>query len=470
MNSSLQENQRFNNFLERVQQHLGDCVRTGTVEAYNCTASLRDVRSAALFNGVMHSKAPIQSNNPFDLTVALILQGRRSVEFSLENMSFSAFEQNLEFAISQSAELEHCTSLRKQDSYPKIRLASAEMLALFSNGEVAVKLIDVLSMTDQLAAVVSHPRLMNREIAASFSLSRKVYFDSTGNSASEESATCSVYCAFALEDSSESHSDIFGVLPSSDDLKNIVDDAAKNLLRSQVRPLSGDEHLPVYLTHKAVIELIDQLVVPNLETRALIDKTGAWELDRVGEVVIRGLTIEDNPHVECSPFSSVFDFEGTATLPVKIMSEGRLVHPLMTSSLLAEVENLRPDWAGRFKLTGHAISPMDTAYTNVHFQLHCPPLKDLSQLAYIQIQNLTGMSLDPLTGQFALDADGAKVFESGKLKYSTSLTLRGNFFEALVHHSTQVGVQQRLHNQWAPSLFTSALSCVSKELAQTFEE
>lgn len=470
MNFSQTENDIFNEFLKKVEKHLSDCVGSGIAFAFSCTASLRDVRSAALFNGVMHSKAPMQVNNPFDLTVTLILRGRRSVEFSLECMSISLFLQQLEFAISQSAELEHCTTLRKQSGYPQIKLASGDLLHLFSGGGVSEKLIDVLSTTDNYAARVSHPRLMNREIAASFSLNKKVYFDSTGNEAVEDSATCSVYCAFALEDSSESHSDVFGVVPSAEDLQNIVDDAARNLLRSQVRPLSGDEHLPVLLSHKAVLELFDQLVLPNLETRALLDKTGAWELDRIGEVVIQGLTIEDNPHIECSPFSSVFDAEGTATHPVKIMSEGRLVHPLMTSSLLAEVENMRPDLAGRFMLTGHAVSPVDTNYTNVHFHLHCPPLTDLSERSYIQIQNLTGMSLDPLTGQFALDSDGAKVFESGQLKYSTSLTLRGNFFEALVHQSTRAGPSQRLYNQWAPCLFTSALSCVSKELAQTFEE
>jgi predicted Zn-dependent protease len=212
------------------------------------------------------------------------------------------------------------------------------------------------------------------------------------------------------------------------------------------------------------------LILPNLETRALLDKTGAWEFDNVDTSVLPGLTIEDNPHLEQSPFSAVFDFEGTPTKPIKIMKSGVLVHPLMTSSLLVEVESLYPQWKGRFQLTGHADSANSTSFTNLFFRVEKPPLPDLSKLSYIQIQNLTGMSVDPLTGQFALDADGAKVIENGKLMYPTSLTLRGNFFDALKHPSTRAGSLERHFNTWTPSLFTEALSCVSKELAQNFED
>ncbi|NBW80505.1 hypothetical protein EBR21_02010, partial [bacterium] len=303
-----------------------------------------------------------------------------------------------------------------------------------------------------------------------FSRCDKIYFDSVNNCAQEISASCSASCSFSLEDTVESHHDVFGSIPHEVELASIVELAAKNITRSAVMPLGSDAGLPVYLTYKAVIDLLDQLVMPNLETRSLIDKTGAWDLEQVGEIVVGGLSIEDNPHVEGSPFSSYFDSEGTATRPVKILSEGRLVHPLMTSALLEEVLELHPDWRGRFELTGHAEGANSTSFTNVFFHLAAPPLEDLGGESYIQIQNLTGMSLDPLTGQFALDADGAKVFEKGVLKYSTSLTLRGNFFHALTDKSTRVGPMARQFNQWAPALYTRALSCVSKELAQTFEE
>lgn len=457
-------------FIPAIREHLEACRLKGTIEGYVCTVSQKQVQSASLFNGEKHSKAPLQVNTPFEVVVSLLLSDERSVGFTLESVSIPMFIRQVEFALSQAVKLEHRIQLRKQSSYPQIRLASDELLQLFSGGELSRTLLRILETTDRFAAKVSHPRLMSREILCAFARGDKFYFDSEGNFAQESSASCSVSCSYSLEDSSESHFDVFGILPTEKDLQDIVDVASKNLVVSDVRPLLDDASLPVVLTHKAVMDLLDQLVIPNLETRTLIDKTGAWDLGHIDKTVIRGLTVEDNPHLEGSPFSSIFDFEGTPTQAVKIVDNGRLVHPLMTSALLQEVEELHPEYAGRFKLTGHAETSMSASYSNLIFHLDSPPLDDLKSRSYVQIQNLTGMSIDPITGQFALDSDGAKVFENGRLKYSTSLTLRGNFFQALAHDSTRVGPLERHYNQWAPSLFTTALSCVSKELAQTFEE
>lgn len=460
----------FLEFIHKTREHLELLVRSGVLDGFFCTAQRRDIRAVSLFNGEVHSKAPLQVNTPIELGVSLLLPNERSVGFTVESVSMDMFVRQLEFALTQAVRLEHRVQLRRQDKYPSIKLASEELFDLFSNGQLAETILRVLRKTDEHAAKIKHPRLMNREISVSFSHSDKIYFDSTGNFAQELAASSSVSCSFSLEDTSESHFDVFGSIPTDKEIQNIVDLAAKNLIQSGVRPLEKEAHLPVLLTHKAVIDLLDELVLPNLETRALIDKTGAWELDHVGQVVVKGLSVEDNPLLEGSPFSSLFDFEGTPTRSVKIVDRGLLVHPLMTSSLLEEIEELRPEWKGRFDLTGHAVSSISASFTNLQYRLDCPPVGDLSQESFIQIQNLTGMSLDPLTGQFALDADGAKVFEKGVLKYSTSLTLRGNFFQALIDEGTRMGATERHYNQWAPSLFIRTLSCVSKELAQTFEE
>lgn len=456
--------------LSLMQDHLQSCLRLGLLEGFFCTCTQSEVYTAALFNGEQHSKAPMQKNGPVDLEVTLLLPGERSASFSLASLSMSLFSRQLEFALSQSVPLEHRMKLSKHSVYPKIKLASDELISSFSTGSISKILTSALETTESYAAQIQHPRLMNREVSVTFSRSKKIYFDSIENRAEEISASCAISCSFSLEDSNEYYSDCFAHLPDENELKNVVELAAKNLLRSQVKPLAKDAPLAVYLTPKAVIHLLDELVLPNLETRTLIDKTGAWELSQIGEVVARGLTIEDNPHLEGSPFSTLFDFEGTPTQPVQMMSEGRLVHPLMTSSILQEVVQLHPEWSDRFRLTGHAMSANETSMTNVFFKFDRPALVDLSQESFVQIQNLTGMSVDPLTGQFALDADGAKVYEKGQLKYSTSLTLRGNFFHALEHKDTRVGPYERSYNQWAPGLLTYGLSCVSKELAQTFED
>lgn len=457
-------------FIETAGSLLNSRLHSGQIEGFACTSYLREVHTAALFNGEMHSKAPVQRNTPFEIQVSLILPDERSVGFSLGAISVPLFNKMLDFALGQAVKLEHRIKLRRQERYPDFRLSSDRLLALFRDGNGSEALLQMIEKLERHAARISHPRLMNRETGVSFSFCDKTYFDSAGNHAQEISASCSADCTFALEDTTESHSDVFGDLPDDHELKEVVDEAAKNLILSKVQPLESDSQLPVLLTHKAVIDLLDQLVMPNLDTRTLIDKTGAWELDHIGQVVLDRLSIEDNPHLEGSPFSSFFDFEGTPTSPVKILSDGKLQHPLMTSALLDEIEELRPDWKGRFALTGHAESVNSASFTNVIYRLDCPALDSALAGSYIQIQNLTGMSLDPLTGQFALDAEGAKVFIAGSLKYSTSLTLRGNFFQAISHASTRTGALERHYNQWAPSLYTRALSCVSKELAQNFEE
>jgi predicted Zn-dependent protease len=402
-------------FTKEVQSHLDACQRSGIIEGYVCTATHRRVYAATLFNGMRHTKGPLQENRPFHLDVSLVLPNRRGVGFSMEALSMPLFVHQLEFALAQAVELRHRIQFKKQESYPELQMASHELLQCIEEGNAGSLTTRLLEQTDTLAALVEHPRLMNREVSVSISMSRRSYCDSAGNVAKENSAACSVMVAFSLEDSSESHSDLFGSLPTAKELKDIVDEASKNIVRTAVRPLEIGSHLPVLLTHKAAGDLFDQLVIPNLEVRALLDKTGAWEFADLDKAVIPGLTIEDNPHLKQSPFSSVFDFEGTPTTPVEIMKSGALVHPLMTSALLAEVESEFPQWQGRFRLTGHADSATSTSHTNLFFRVEKPQLPVLSQVSYIQIQNLTGMSVDPLTGQFALDADGAKVIVNGRV-------------------------------------------------------
>ncbi|MEY4066327.1 MAG: hypothetical protein RIR26_2535 [Pseudomonadota bacterium] len=457
-------------FAQSIREHLNECAATGVIEGFVCTLNKRCVYAASLFNGLRHSKGPLQENRPFQLEVSLVMPGGRGVGFTLESVSFKLFLHQLEFALSQSVKLQHRLSLKKQESYPSLPLASEELLHLFENDGAAAETSRILDEVDVLASQVKHPRLMNREVSVSLASHLRMYFDSVGNHAEERSAACSAMVSYALEDSGESHSDLFGKLPRPEELCALVEEAAKNITRTAIKPLGEHASWPVLLTHKAVGDLFEQLVLPNLETRALLDKTGAWSFEDCGTELIPALTIEDNPHLQDSPFSAVFDFEGSPTQPVQIVTSGVLLHPLMTSALLAEVESTYPERQGQFHLTGHADSAVSTSHTNLFIRLEMPPLPDLSSASYVQIQNLTGMSVDPLTGQFALDSDGAKVFVDGRLAYSTSLTLRGNFFEALKQSNSCAGPMVRHFNVWTPSLFTHALSCVSKELAQTFED
>ena len=457
-------------YTESVKAHLKSCVQSGVIEGFVCTIMTRTSFGGTFYNGLPHSKGPTQENRPFQLEVSLLLRGQMGVSFSVETLSYSLFIQQLEFSISNAVSLRHGMSFRKQKSYPHLSLISKDLIQCFDSGGTVQEVRRILVETELSASRVSHPLLMNREVSVSLSRTQREYFDSADNNAIEDSADCTVMVSYSLEDSGESHFDVFGHLPSADEIQGIVNEASRNIIPSKVRPLDTQVQLPVLLTSKAVADLFDQLVLPNLETRTLLDKTGAWDFLQMEKSLLSGVTIEDNPHLEHSPFSAVFDFEGTPTEPVLIMSDGCLLNPLMTSSLLAEVESEYPQWMGRFRLTGHADGPSSTTHTNLFIRINRPSMPELAKLSYIKIQNLTGMSVDPITGQFALDADGAKVYAGGVLSYSTSLTLRGNFFEAISSAETRVGDASRHYNCWTPSLLTTSLSCVSKELAQDFND
>lgn len=457
-------------FIRQVKLHLDSCIGSGVVEGFVCTAMTRNSYSGTLYNGASHSKGPTQENHAFQLEVSVSLSGQKGVSLTIESMSYSLFILQLEFALSHAVLLRHGMSFRRQDSYPQLSLISESLLNCYKSGSAVKEVQRILCETEHHASMITHPLLMNREVSVSLSRTQREYFDSVGNSAVEDSADCTVIVSYSLEDSGESHFDLFGHIPTADEIRGVVSEASRNIIQSKVQPLDSQVQLPVYLTSKAVADLFEQLVLPNIETRTLLDKTGAWDFSKLDEELLTGVTIEDNPHVEHSPFSGVFDFEGTPTQPVVIMANGRLDHPLMTSALLAELESEFPQWKGRFRLTGHADGPGSTIYSNLYIRVNQKPLPDLSRMSYVQIQNLTGMSVDPITGQFALDADGAKVFVEGALSYSTSLTLRGNFFDAVTNSETCVGELSRHYNCWTPSLLTNALSCVSKELAQNFEE
>ncbi|MEY2986481.1 MAG: hypothetical protein RJB13_2 [Pseudomonadota bacterium] len=457
-------------FAEAVRAHLKECVQSGVIEGFVCTIMTRMSFGGTLYNGNPHSKGPTQENRPFQLEVSLLLCGQKGVSFSVETLSFNLFIKQLEFSISNAVVLRHGMRFRKQKAYPCLSLISEELVHCFDSGKAVQEVQKILAETEKSASCVSHRLLMNREVSVSLSRTRREYFDSADNNAIEDSADCTVMVSYSLEDSGESHFDVFGRLPSSEEVHGIVLEASRNIIPTKVRPLDTDVQLPVLLTSKAIADLFEQIVLPNLESRTLLDKTGAWDFSQLDKTLLSGVSVEDNPHLEHSPFSAVFDFEGTPTEPVSVMSEGCLVNPLMTSSLLAEVESEYPQLTGRFKLTGHADGPSSTTHTNLFIRINRPSMPELSNMSYIKIQNLTGMSVDPITGQFALDADGAKVFVDGVLSYSTSLTLRGNFFEAVSNTDTSVGELSRHYNYWTPSLLTTALSCVSKELAQDFKD
>lgn len=465
-------------FRRSLQAMLESLRAAGRVQAFVVNGAFKTEFASVLFLGLRHTKAPEQTSERFEASVYLECDGGRAVTLDLGTSDLSLVASRLERAVSLAMPLKHRPVLRKHEGYPDIPLASAELLELMRSGNAAAVAARLASGLEERAKRVSHPRLMSREVHATVNQVERFYFDSMKNEGIESSAFCSLNSVFWLRDTTEDGSDVVGSLPTDADLDTLVNEASRNITASEVRkfvPRAEGGGPLVLLTPKAFLTLLDDLVLPNLEARTLLRKTGAYEVEHIGSRVLGRLSLRDNPHLPYSPFSSCYDSDGTPTKPVTIVENGVLLHPLFTGATLAELEAEHPELAGRFALTGHAIGLDVTSHTNLDVALEgvaAIPLEDALQRApqVVVVGNLTGMSVDPLSGQFALDADGAKVHEGGTLAYSTSFTLRGNIKEVLVDCLAVVLPRERVFNRFAPGVLTSVLTCVPKELAAEFDE
>lgn len=463
-------------FVEKLQAFLAEEVLARRLSFFVCNVTARSESVSTFINGARHSKAPNQSNILCEVDLNFRLAENEAAALTFSGFDFDSFKTHYARARILAFPLAHHSSVRKHKEYPQLQLASAELLAALGREGGARELAQIAAQLDGAAAKVTHPHLMNREVSTSLSLARRSYFDSAGNVASEELASCGLTCVFNLRDSSEYASDALGVLPTEEDCQKVVAEASKTLQNVETKSLEKGVDYVVCLTPKALISLVSDLVLPNLEVRSILDGTGAWEVDALGSrVLVEGLTLKDNPHLAHSPFSAAFDVEGSPTRPVTLMDNGVLAHPLFTSSLLAELAQAHPKLAERFALTGHAQDVDRAQTTNLTIELKAPR-KVASQAELLAlsphvvlVNGLTGMSVDPLTGQFALDSEGAKVYNQGKLQSSTSFTLRGNLFEALAHQGNVTGPQERFYSSWAPSLLTHKLTCVVKDVGNPDE-
>lgn len=451
-------------FFNRVREFLVEQQSQNILQKFilNCTRAVD--ASSALINGTRYSKAPDQFVDVTETQVYIESAGNNATEFSFYGCLFEEFVREFYDAVNIGVPLEHSPLLKTRGRYPNVQLASPELLALGT--KMLETSVSLAHATDKKAALITHPGLMSREVSGVISHSHRYYADSQANVASEQSSSVNIAVSYALSDTSEFYSDVFGTVPTNFDIQRVVDEASKNLKQYEIRPLAEDVSYSVLLTPKAVCDLFSDLIFPNLEMRTILDKTGRWDILDIGQTVLPNVSISDNPHINNSPFSSTFDNEGVPSKPVEIVKNGILSHPLVTSLLLEELVTINPQLAANLDQTGHADSSTSASFTNVSLNIEGQKFDSVEAMLkstknVVVISWLTGMSVDAVSGQFALDAEGAKVYENGVLKYSTSLTLRGNFFEAL-SQPRKIGPTERVYNVFAPTLMTDVLKCVSK--------
>ncbi len=457
-------------FVAQVREFLERAQALYSLSQFSCSQESSFEIVSALQSGRRHSKAPAQEGWVLTTQCSGRFSNGKAFSFFYHGQSLKEFARIYGEARDLARALKHQPHFEKHMEYPRVNLASEELVAILDDAAGATRVDELALFLDGLAARVEHPRIMARETRAVLSANNRTYFDGVGNYAEEFSTSCHLSLAYMCTDSIEFQSDSFGRLPDLRDLENIVADASRSLTAHDVRDFEDFENAFVALTPKAVSSLMADVVFPNLSARVILDGTGAWSLNDFGKVVLSGVTLQDNPLVESSAFSRLFDCEGTPASPVCVLREGVLEHPLLTASLLAELQAAEPKNGEKFRLTGHAVGSSEASYTNVDVDIAGSRVESFEELksgvpVCVVVNNLTGSTVDPITGQFALDAEGARVYRNGKLAYSTSLTLRGNFFDVLADWANSIGPKERVLNVFVPSLRTHLLSCVARKMA-----
>lgn len=456
------------NHSEKIKHFLLKELNAGQIKNYQVNISYSLSKSTQLTNGIHFTRDPLHTSHKVTIGVFFSTGNNKSGILNTKGTDFEKWVRLYLKSRAIAQELPFAGKFQKFSGYPVLELASPELLSLFETNNTESEISRLMGIIDNAAKQVKSPRLMNREISVLFAMQNRIYFDSNLNEAFEFSASCELFCSFSLQDSIESSADIFGTVPTIAECLRLVSMAARNIVVVDIRPFEPSLSYSILLSPTALLTLVEDLIIPNLSLRDMLDGTSAWELNQLGKKVIENISISDNPHLKYSPFSSAFDTEGTPTQKVLILDEGVLKHPLMNVRLLEEINSILPEQGSQLRLSGHGQEGDEVEHTNVFIDLHIPRCTNAELIEksfeVLHINQLTGMSCDALTGQFALDAEGVKVYQDGKLKYSTSVTLRGNLFDCISAENNLKGDVERVQNYWLPSLFTSTLKCVSKNL------
>ena len=458
---SIRDIRNTQSFAELVRSDIEKIVLKYKVKHFIANVEKSTNFSCTLHSGVRHSKSPDASNSKLTTSIFAVMENNTCGECEVISEDPQEVARIFEKRVSQFESLKHFTIPAAHTNYPKVSFTSAMLRAIPKDARLQ-EAIKLCKSIDAKAKALAHSRLMSREVCAAISFSERIYFDSCKNFASEDSSSVYSSISYALSDTSESGADLTSGIPSEKEIAKLYEMSSRNLIESEVHELGACDDRAIVLTPFAFLTLLEDLVLPNLQIQAILKGVGAWEVGHLGKKVLPRLTIHDNPLQENSPFSTLFDREGTPSQPVTVMKNGVLQNPLLTIASLNEIAQSFPELKEKFTLSGHAVSSNDADFTNVTFSLHelnsnaldsnalnsnelnlnklnsseiMTPLSQESVLAnskqVIVVSNLTGMTVEPLTGQFTLDSDGAKVFENGNLAYSTSLTLRGNINEIL---------------------------------------
>lgn len=452
-------------FLEKVK---ADLKNDTDLKMFTCVVTFYEAIRTQFINSKKHSNIPEHSDSHVQVELNMLLADGGSSFFKYAGLNFEEFKKHLvdskKFALPYPVKME----MTRFSNYPKLDLT--EQSLNMPEADLKKEILKLAQNFEKAASLIKHLNLMSHETSVHYSKDLTVYFDSVGNDAEQDKSSINLACVYYLSDTAEYFDETYGKMPSADDIRHVVAEASKNLQKKTVKKLEASDNLFVLLTPKIVGELVAEFILDNVDGKTILDESGAWAADDLGTKVVDKLTIIDDPHVPFSPHSRVFDGEGVPTQKCVIIKDGILSHPLFTRASFAAFLAIHPTQAASLSLLGNAANSTLPTTSNLLVDVDYPEFENFEELVSSQknvavINSLTGCTNDPITGQFVMDAEGVRVYIDGNFVYSTSLSLRGNFFELFAQPDNKKGPKERHTSVVAPSILTSALSCVAKEMS-----
>ena len=210
---------------------------------------------------------------------------------------------------------------------------------------------------------------------------------------------------------------------------------------------------PVVFDERIASGLIGQLL--QAVNGSMIARGSSWLRDAVGEQVLpKGLTVLEDPHRLRSPASRLFDAEGLATAPRKIVDDG-----ILTGWTLDLATARKLGMESTANAARNTSAPPSPSLTNVSLTQGTATRAALLQEmgTGLLITSMIGSTINPNTGDYSRGASGFWV-ENGEIAYPVNeCTVAGNLRDMLMRITPANDAQTHL-TRVVPSLLVEGLT------------
>jgi len=253
----------------------------------------------------------------------------------------------------------------------------------------------------------------------------------------------------------------------TNDIKNIdVENFAEKVALNAINKLGGEKAFSgkykTILSNETIANLLE--VMSSSFSAEEVQKGTSRLEGKLGDLIFsENITITDNPLVNFAPNSTPFDDEGVASYN-KIIVENGVLKTFLHNRKTAEKDGIESTGNGFKSDFKGLVSVEPTNFSIKNGEISINELISKVDKG-IYIDELSGIhaGLNPITGDFSLQASGFLI-EDGKLDKPVNLiTVAGNFFEVLKDvNSVANDFKYDYSGIGAPSLFINELSISGK--------